>query len=163
MKAFALLTASALALAACSSEPAAPTRQAISEISVNTDLTSVGNPSAVEYWDNLSADLETALANQFVNDISSDGARIEVDVDELSLAESYSEGFGQNSTLSGRVTVTDMRDAPLGTYNVSASMAQAQAVEPGAQPSTDSAAFYQALVQAFAQGVDQTINSGTAP
>lgn len=163
MKAFALLTASALALAACSTETAAPSRQAISEISVNTDLTAVGNSSAVEYWDSLSQDLETALANQFVNDISPSGARIDVDVDELSLAESYSEGFGQNSTLSGRVTVTDMRDAPLGTYNVSASMAQAQAVEPGAQPSVDSAEFYQALVQAFAQGVDQTINASSAP
>lgn len=161
MKAFALLTASALALAACSSEPEAPTRQQVSEITVNTDLSSVGNAKAVNYWTNLSTDLKTALANQFVNDISPDGARINVDVDELSLAESYAAGFTQNSTLKGQVVVTDVRGAALGTYNVSATMAQAMADAGNVAPT--STEFYHALVNAFARGVDQAINTPPAP
>lgn len=161
MKVFALLTASALALAACSSEPEAPTRLQVSEITVNTDLSAVGNSRAVNYWTNLSTDLKTALANQFVNDISPSGARITVDVDELSLAESYAAGFSQNSTLTGQVAVTDMRGAVLGNYNVSATMAQAVADSGNATPT--STEFYKALVTGFARGVDQAINTPPAP
>lgn len=166
MKAFALLTASALALAACSSEPEAPTRQPISQIDVITDLSAVGNQQAVNYWTNLSTDLKTALANQFVNDIAPDGARVTVDVDELSLANSYTANFGENSTLSGVVTVTDMRGAALGTYNVSATSSQAMAnmnAEPGQRISPNSTEFYQSLVTAFARGVDEVVNTVPAP
>ena len=166
MKAFALLTASALALAACASEPEAPTRQPIAQIDVTTDLSAIGNRQAVNYWTNLSTDLKTALANEFVNDISPDGARIAVDVDELSLANSYTANFGENSTLSGVVTVTDQRGAALGTYNVSATSSQAMAnmdAQPGQRVSPNSTEFYQSLVKAFARGVDQAINSVPAP
>lgn len=161
MKAFALLTASAIALAACSSEPEVPTRQAISEITVNADLSAIGNRQAVNYWTNLSTDLKTALANEFVNDISPDGARLTVDVDALSLANSYTAQFGEGSVLSGRVTVTDMRGASLGTYNVSASSSQAMegmGAQPGQRVSPNSTEFYQSLVRAFARGVDGAIN-----
>jgi uncharacterized lipoprotein YmbA len=166
MKAFALLTASAIALAACSSEPEMPSRQPISEITVNTDLSAIGNRQAVDYWTNLSTDLKTALATEFVNDISPDGATLAVDVDELSLANSYTANFGENSTLSGTVTVTDMRGASLGTYNVSATSSQAMAnmgAQPGQKVSPNSTEFYQSLVRAFARGVDQAVNTAPAP
>lgn len=163
MKALALVTASALALAACSHKPEAPARQPISEITVNTDLKAIGNRQAVNYWTNLSTDLKTALANEFVSDIAPDGARIVVDVDELSLAQSYAAGFSQNSTLKGTVQVTDMRGAAIGAgmYNVTATMAQAEAASNNAAPT--STEFYHALVGAFARGVDQAINTPPAP
>ncbi|TPE50203.1 hypothetical protein [Amaricoccus solimangrovi] len=165
MKAFALLTASALALAACSGEPEMPTRLPISEITVNTDLSAIGNRSAVNYWSNLSTDLKTALANEFVNDIAPGGAQLTVDVDELALAQSYSQGLTQNSTLKGQVIVNH-RGTVAGTYNVTATMAEAMASEEQGgktPPAPDSTESYQALLKAFARGVDQQINPVPAP
>lgn len=165
MKAFSLLAASALALAACAGGGEVPTRQAISQITVETDVQSIGNPGAVTYWQRLSSDLETALAAEFVNDISPDGAVLTVDVDEISLANSYTANFaGESSTLSGVVTLVDGRGAPLGTYNVTATSSQALASAPVPSGTTTvspgSAEFYAGLVRAFARGVNTTVNSG---
>ena len=164
MKVLALLTASALALAACSGEEEAPARQPISEITVDTDLSAIGNARAVDYWGRLSTDLQTALATQFVGDISPRGAVLSVDVDDLSLANAYSSQFGQNSTLSGQVTVTDQRGEQLSSYTVTATSSQALATATGAERTITpgSSDFYAALIHAFAAGVDQTIN-GSAP
>lgn len=163
MKMFALLAASAIALAACSSQPPAPTRQAISEITVNTDLKAVGNAGAVTYWKGLSDDLQVALAAEFVNDISPDGALLNVDVDEISLANSYTSKFaGEMSRLSGLVTLTDKRGQELSRYTVTATSSQAMAYVPtttGKVIAPGSAEFYAALVKAFARGVEQTVNT----
>ncbi len=165
MKALALLTASAIALAACSGgDEKAPARQPISEITVDTDLTSIRNAQAVNYWSRLSDDLQTALATQFVGDISPSGAVLNVDVDELSLANAYSSQFGQNSTLSGQVTLTDQRGQRLSSYTVTATSNQALAGTTGSGNTITpgSSDFYAGLIRAFAAGVDQTIN-GAAP
>lgn len=165
MKALALLTASTLALAACSGgEEQAPARQTISEITVDTDLSAIGNAQAVTYWGRLSTDLQTALATRLVGDISPSGAVLSVDVDELSLANSYSSQFDQNSTLSGQVTLTDRRGQQLSSYTVTATSSQALASATRAEAAITpgSSEFYAALVRAFAAGVDQTIN-GAAP
>lgn len=165
MKVFALLTASALALAACSGgDGAAPTRQTIAEIVVETDLQAVGNSAAVAYWQTLNSDLETALAGEFVNDIAADGAVLAVDVDEISLANAYTSKFaGENSTLSGLVTLTDGRGQTLSSYTVTATSSQAMAYLPTPTGTTtispDSAEFYAALVRAFASGVNVAVNS----
>ena len=161
MKALALLTASALALAACSGgDEKAPARQPISEITVDTDLSTIGNAQAVNYWGRLSTDLQTALATQFVGDISPKGAVLNVDVDELSLANAYSSQFGQNSTLSGLVTLTDQHGQRVSSYTVTATSSQAMAAATGSSKTVTpgSTDFYAALIHAFAAGVDQTIN-----
>ena len=59
----------------------------ISGVTVQADLPAVGSPQAVAYWQNLSDDLETAIAAQFVGRIDPAGKQITVDVDEISLTQ----------------------------------------------------------------------------
>lgn len=166
MKLLALVLASVLALGACASKPPVPARQQVSEITVNTDLSSIGNRRAVNYWSTLGTDLKVALASEFVSDIAPSGAVLTVDVDELSLANAYTSKFaGENSTLRGLATLT--RDGKVvGSYNVTASSSQAMQYLPpqsaGTVVSPDSADFYAALVSAFARGVYAAVQNPQA-
>ena len=67
------------------------------------------------YWQNLSADLETAIASQFVGRIDPAGTRINVDVDEISLNSPFTSGAtAETARLSGRVELVN----PDGTTDV---------------------------------------------
>ncbi len=166
MKAAAVFAASALLLAACAGEPEAPTSPTtVSEITVNTDLQSIGNAGSVRYWQTLDEDLEAALVTEFLGRIDPAGAVIAVDVDEISLANAFTSRFqGEDSRLSGRVTVTDrVTGEPLGTYDVTATSREAQNLLAGegvTSISPDSGEFYAAVVQAFARGVVQSVLQG---
>lgn len=168
-KTFALLAGSAVLLAACAGgeeEVAGPPM--ISEITVSTDLQSIGNAEAVSYWQGLSSDLETALAAEFVNNISPTGAIMTVDVDEISLANSYTATTGDNARLTGTVVLTEpgAREEVISTYNVSATSNEAAALIVPAEGTTvttispTSTEFYASVVAAFAQGVYRTVQQG---
>ena len=89
MRSVGFLAGVALVLAACAGERSALT---ISEITVEADLPSIGSPQAVAYWQDLGADLETALAAEFAGQIDPPGDRILVDVDELTLTSGFAAG-----------------------------------------------------------------------
>ena len=90
MRRLAMLCAMGLALAACATSEPEPLT--IAQIDVEADLTSMQNPSAVRYWQNLSSDLEAALAAEFSGQIDPGGKTVTVDVDELSLSERITPG-----------------------------------------------------------------------
>ena len=90
MRTLGLLAGAALVLAACAGSQEEPLL--ISEVQVQTDLAAVGSREAVAYWQGLSADLETAIAGQFVGRVDPSGNVITVDVDELSLTSPFAAG-----------------------------------------------------------------------
>jgi hypothetical protein len=161
---FAMLGSAAL-LCACASQEPEPLL--ISSIEVDADLTAVDSPGAVTYWKNLSDDLETAIASQFAGSIDPSGHPLTVDIDELSLSESYAAGSAiDNASLSGLVTLGDIvPDArPDTAYTVTATASDAVPYmdsDGNTGVSATSAEYYKAIVQAFARGTAQTLRSGS--
>ncbi len=155
-----LLAGSVLILAACGGRGDDPFL--ISDISVQTDLSAVGSREAVAYWQGLGADLETAIANQFVGRIDPSGNTITVDVDEISLMSPFASGAtAETARLTGRVDVLNPAGTSEGAYDVTATATDvAEFLPVGTDlvsvPPT-SAAYYQAIVQAFARGVYLTL------
>lgn len=164
MKSLGLLAGAALLLAACANSEPEPL--AISDVTVETDLAAVGSRGAVSYWRGLSADLETAIANQFVGRIDPAGPTIHVDVDELSLNSAFTSATAETAVLTGRVDLVSPAETTISSYNVTARSQDVQDFLPtGANvvsvPPT-SAEYYQAIVQAFARGVALTLDGDNA-
>jgi hypothetical protein len=165
MRILGMLAGAALALAACGGNQNQPLT--ISDVSVQADLPAVGTREAVAYWQNLSADLETAIAAQFTGRIDPAGKQIQVDVDEISLGSPFAAGAtAQSATLSGRVSLVNPDGTSAATYDVTAT---AQDVATYLPPGSDlvsipasSAEYYQAIVQAFAVGAARTLDEANA-
>jgi hypothetical protein len=163
MRTLGLLAGAAVLLAgACAREPE-PLR--VSEIVVNTDLPAIQGPQAVAYWQDLSQDLETAMAAEFVGRIDPLGSSVLVDVDELSLTTAFVPGATvEDAQLSGRVTVENPDGTTAAAYDVTASASDAVAYLPeGAnvvQISPTSDEYYQAIVRAFARGAATAVLTG---
>ena len=164
MRTLGLLTGAALMLAACgggnNNEPLM-----ISGVTVEADLPSVGSQQAVAYWKNLGADLETAIAGEFVGNIDPTGKRIDVDVDEISLNSPFTAGAtAETARLSGLVTLYNPDGTKAGAYNVTATSQDiAPYLPPGSTETTvppNSDVYYRAIVQAFAQGTANTLRGG---
>jgi hypothetical protein len=159
MRPLALLAAAGLVLAACARQEEPLT---IAEVNVDTDLASIGSPEAVAYWQDLSADLETALASQFVGRIGETGRTVNVDVDELSLSNALTANLAdEDARLAGRVEVINADGTTDSAYRVTATTNDVMTFLP---PGTDivsvpptSAAFYGAVVQAFARGTAEVV------
>lgn len=160
-----LFVGAALLLAACagSSEDAPLT---ISGVEVQTDLTAVGSREAVGYWQSLSDDLETAIADQFVGRIDPGGNVITVDVDELSLTSPFTAGAtAETARLSGRVEMLNPAGTSEGVWNVTAT---AQDVVDFLPPESNIVSlpattpeYYRAIVQAFARGAASAVQEGS--
>jgi hypothetical protein len=153
-----MLAGAGLLLAACAGQQQGPLL--ISGVNAQTDLAAVGTREAVDHWRNLDADLETAIAQQFVGRIDPLGKQINVDVDEISL-----NSFGtstETARLSGRVELRNPDGTLESAYNVTASSQDVQQYLPEGtnvvSVSPTSAEYYQAIVQAFARGASQVLS-----
>jgi hypothetical protein len=165
MRTLGLLAGAVLALAGCAGNETSPLT--ISDVSVEADLPAVGSPEAVAYWQNLSNDLQTAIAGQYVGRVDPAGRRIDVDIDELSLQSPFVSGAtAETAKLSGRVTLINPDGTSEATYDVTAtSQDVATYLPPGSTlvsiPPT-SADYYRAIVQAFAVGTATTLDNAVA-
>lgn len=164
MKHLHLLAGAALVLAACAGNEPEP--MTISEVRVEADLASIGTRQAVSYWQNLSDDLEEAIAAQFLGRIDPTGNVITVDVDELSLNTAFGAGAtAETAVLSGRVELLNPAGTSEGAWDVTASATDVVDFLPAGTdivsvPPT-SAAYYRAIVQAFARGAALTVQAGS--
>lgn len=163
MKAFALATVSALALVACA--PKTPEPVMVSEINVTADLGAVTSREAVSYWQNVTTDVEAALAAEFVGRIDPSGRIVNVDIDEISLTNALMPGAGEaDARLTGVVDVENPDGTSGGRYNVSATSSQVESYLPEGTttiPATSSE-YYRAIVQAFARGTAEVVAAGGA-
>ncbi len=131
----------------------------IKEIDVTADITAIENVEAAAYWTNLADDLEEAITARLVDQIGEEGSKISVDINELSLANSFQEKLGiEDAILNGQVNVSsDVDNAKFDAYEltVSAKTALAFAADGSVLPTefVGSPEYYKALVTAFADGV----------
>lgn len=167
MKLYGIVTGATVLLAACAGGEdevaVAPQALTVSDVEVSTDLSAVGSRDAARYWGNLEADLESAIATQFVGQTAPSGSRLVVDIDELSVASFFESSAGaDDARLTGTVTVLDPASGEqAGFYTVSATANQAMTLMGGDArvqtiPAT-SGEFYSSVVQAFARGVQQAV------
>jgi hypothetical protein len=166
MRPLGLLAGAALLLGACAQQPEPLT---ISEITVDADLSALGSAEAVSYWQNLSSDLETALAAEFAGSFgpAGTGKTITVDVDELTLATSFTPTARiEDARLAGRVTMENPDGTTAAAYDVAATSSDAAAfLASGSNVTTvspASAEYYQAIVRAFARGTAETLRASGA-
>lgn len=160
----AMTAAAALMAAACSSNVQAP--PTISDITVETDLTAIQTREAVEFWQSLSSDLETALAEEFAGRIDPAGNPLVVDIDELSIQRSFGGNVTlEDASLSGRATLVTPGDGfEDETYTITASSSDVINNLPQGtdvvtiSPTSDE--YYRAIVQAFARGTADSFDGG---
>jgi hypothetical protein len=152
------LLASALA-ALCFAQAASAADVRIKDVQVEADLSAVTNPQAAAYWKNIGPDLESAIAARLGDAASDEGSDIKIDIDEVSLANSFQNQLGiADSVLGGRVTVTsDNAIDQSANYDLKVSIETANAFLPdGTAPATsftDAPEYYIALINAYADNV----------
>ena len=131
----------------------------VKEIDVTAEITAITNAEAAAYWTNVADDLENAIVARLVDRIGEDGSKISVDIDELSLANSFQNRLGlEDAVLVGQVNQTNETDnAKFESYllTVTARTAQAFAADGTvlAGAFDDTPEYYAALIAAFADGV----------
>jgi hypothetical protein len=152
-----LYTAAAVALVAAQAAIAADVR--IKDVTVEADLSAVANQQAAAYWQNIGPDLETAIAARLGPMASEEGSEIKIDIDEVSLANSFQTQLGiADSVLAGDVAVTSNNAIDEAqNYELKVSIETANAFLPEgsvvATGFTDTPEYYAALINAFADSV----------
>lgn len=137
---------------------AALAASAVATIEVDADLSAIRNVEAAQVWSTLATDLETEIAERLVGRIDEEGASITVDINEVELANSFTQALGvADSKLIGDVEI----DAP-GLFNkidytLTVTSEQAIAYYPDgtsvADLSMGSEIYYQAMLDAFADNI----------
>ncbi|WP_209599336.1 hypothetical protein [Ruegeria sp. HKCCSP351] len=133
----------------------------VSKIDVTADLSAIETYEAAGAWKNLEADLETAIAERLVSQIAPEdveGAEIEIDLDEVTLANNFETSLGIGEwKLVGDVDI-DMPDASKDeNYTLTVTTDQLGALYPEGtntdELTVESDVFYQAIVAAFADNI----------
>lgn len=153
------LTALGAALSLSLAAPMAMAAQGkIAGVEVEADVSAIANPQAAEYWANLSDDLENAIMARVQDRLAEDGATIDVDINEVSLASSFQQAVGsEDSVLEGRVKIDSGNAATFDQYDMQVSLEMAKVYLPEGVTQvaslTDAPENYQALIDAFAENV----------
>lgn len=137
-------------------------QSSVKDITVEADLSAIENYSAGTTWANLSTDLENAVAARLAGRLGEEGADITIKVDTLELANSFEAATDlAESKLSGAVRISNEQPFVNDRYELVVSAGAATAYYPeDAKIETltvDSAVFYQAMLQAFAENVAQKV------
>ncbi|WP_128253174.1 hypothetical protein [Falsirhodobacter deserti] len=142
-------------------------QQWFDSVEVGVDLNEITSPAAAQRYATVSDDLANAIAQELTvayPDSEHGGARVTVDLDEVSLAAPFTGTAGTTtSAMAGRVSVEDLGSTgSQRSFDLAVSMDQITPYIPANQnvtvmePSSD--AVYQALLQTFAAAVVQNLN-----
>lgn len=131
----------------------------IKAVEVTADIAAIENPMAAKYWATLTDDLQNAILSRITNQISDDGANLSVDISEVELSNSFQEVLNVADTkLVGQVKVTSETDnTRFNTYELTVNVDQVAMLMPKgtdmAALTQDSREYYDAMINAFADGV----------
>ena len=153
-----------LSLALGAGGPALPQdRNDVGSLDVDVQADAAQGLAAVNRIAIVDADIEAAIARRIEERLSGAGIIVSVDLDRIEVATSLDALQGRNnSIISGQVQLMDVRSIPVQkTFQVTATAAQINT--PSLDPDVTvlpagSDAFYDAMVEAFALGVSQTID-----
>lgn len=130
----------------------------VESVKVETDVTAISNPAAARFWGRLSEDLTAAILSRVQPRIADKGLRIYVDINEVSLANSFQTAMGtQDSILVGQVNVSSDDNAKFDAYELTVSMEMANRYLPEGTVAmtslTDTPEHYRGMINAFAENV----------
>ncbi|RLJ40760.1 hypothetical protein BCF46_3330 [Litoreibacter meonggei] len=131
----------------------------VSKVEVGVDLTAVKNETAAAYYTSIENDLETAIIAKLTQQLSTSGASVLVDVDELSLANSFQSILGiAESELAGSIIVSNLEDnSQHQSYDLKVSFEPAPVVLSADEDvvilRSNTADYYAQMVDAFAENV----------
>lgn len=129
----------------------------VSEIEVTIDLPAITNQAAAARFATISDDLENAIAARLVDRLADEGMKINVDISEVELSNTFTEAVGSaETTLVGTVSITDVSDnSNFSSYTLTVDVNQARTFLPAemdvATLSASSDEYYKAMIDAFAQ------------
>lgn len=129
----------------------------VKDVSVEMDLAAIQNEKAAAYWTTAADDLEAAIVARVADRTADNGASVQIDIDELSVANWFETAFNiDQSALTGHVLLMD-GDTHMGSYDVSVKFADAVLLMPEGTDVTviapDNRDYYSALVNTFADAV----------
>lgn len=130
----------------------------IESVKVETDVTAISNPAAARFWGSVSEDLTAAILSRVQPRIADKGLRIYVDINEVSLANSFQTAMGtQDSILVGQVNISSDDNAKFDAYELTVSMEMANRYLPEGTVAmtslTDTPEHYRGMINAFAENV----------
>ncbi|WP_284165351.1 hypothetical protein [Frigidibacter sp. SD6-1] len=131
----------------------------VKEVQVDIDMDAVQNLKAANQWANIADDLENAVVGRLAGRTADDGAKISIDIDEVTLANTIEQMAGvADSKLTGHVNVThDNNNTVFDSYDLTVTFDQAgPLIVSGtdlAQLTTNSKEYYDAMIAAFADRV----------
>lgn len=153
---FAIGTLAALTLSTAAMAATPPT---VKSIDVDVELEAIENPKAAAYWTSIADDLENAIAKLLTEQIADDGVDIKIDLQEVELSGGFDEAMGLAETrLVGDVAmVHDSDNSRFGAYTLTVDINAAKPLIPAdvdlVTLPADTRVYYDAMIQAFAQGV----------
>lgn len=129
----------------------------VKDVSVEMDLSAIKNEKAAAYWTTAAEDLEAAIVARVADRTGDDGATVQVDIDELSVADWFETAFNiDQSALTGHVLLMQ-GGTHLGSYDISVKFADAVLLMPEGSDVTmiapDNRDYYAAMVNTFADAV----------
>lgn len=163
---FRILGSTALALSLIAA-PAFAADMKVKAIEVSSDVGAIQNAQAATYFGNLKADLEAAIAarvaDRATTSQSEEGVTISVDINEVELSNTFQNITNLAATkLEGNVNVFDKDNTALQSFTLAVTVEQAAAYFPAgtdlAALTLDTPVYYQAMVNAFAEGVVERID-----
>lgn len=147
----------ALIAAACVAAPVSAA--GVRKIDVTVDLSAIENAQAAAYWGALEADLEAAIAARVADQLSEDGADLNIDITEVELSNGLQEDLGIADTkLAANVAQTHPTDNSLfKSYELMVDVNAATTYLPAGTDvlvlKADTPVFYAAMVETFADAV----------
>ena len=152
-----LTTATAISLASFASAQDVT----FGDIDVTVELSDVENANALDYWPSIEADMERVMSERVSAFYAPDGVDIDVSVTEVSLSGSQLlANGGEFNTLQGWVYVRDENNGNLlDTFHINL-RAETGTVgwQDGAVKLPEMQAFYDALLEAFAEKTVEGVN-----
>ncbi len=131
----------------------------IQNVDVDVDLDAVQNATAAAYWTDVADDLENEIVSRLTSQIDNDGASLSIDIDEVSLANTFEKTFGwEENFLIGDVLISNPLDASAHEfYTLKVSFENAKSYLPEdmdlATVTNDSPYYYESMIEAFADNV----------
>lgn len=129
----------------------------VKEVEVSIDLEAIDNPQAATVWSNVATDLQNAIVGRIADQVDDDGVKISVDINEISLANSYQSAMGiADSKLAGRVNISSETDnSKFATYDLEVGFDQAY-LPVGTDVTVltiESPVYYETMINIFAERV----------
>lgn len=156
-----ILSSTALALSLLAA-PVMAADAKIKGVEVSADVGAIQNTQAAQYFGNLKADLESAIAarvaDRATTSQSEEGVVISVDINEVELSNTFQNVANLADTkMEGNVNVYDKNNHALQSFTLAINVKQASAFFPAgtdlAAMTLDTPVYYQAMVNAYADSV----------